>query len=182
MIVVDVETTGLDPTRLSILSIGAVDFDDPNNTFYVECKPWENASDVSKEALGINGFDLEQLKRDGMNQDEAIEAFINWAILKNGKPVLAGHNVWFDRDCLKEMAHRAVVKWPFGHHVVDTFSLAAAVALKNYKPLPAKQKDMFELAGLPEEPHPHNALTGAKMEREALWNFIFDPKEVPANA
>ena len=43
MIVVDVETTGVDARKNSIVSIGAVDFENQKNQFYGECKIWEGA-------------------------------------------------------------------------------------------------------------------------------------------
>ena len=36
MIIVDVETTGIDPEKHSIVSIGAVDFSNPSNEFYMK--------------------------------------------------------------------------------------------------------------------------------------------------
>ena len=37
MIVIDLETSGIDPMEHSILSLGAVDFDNPEYFFYGEC-------------------------------------------------------------------------------------------------------------------------------------------------
>ena len=48
MIIIDVETTGLDPKKYSIVSIGAVDFKKPMRTFYEECRIWDGA-EVSEE-------------------------------------------------------------------------------------------------------------------------------------
>ena len=55
MIVVDVETSGLDDEKNSLLSIGAVDFYNPKNQFYGECRVREGA-EVNPEALEVNGF------------------------------------------------------------------------------------------------------------------------------
>ena len=43
MIIADVETTGVDSRLCSLVSIGAVEFDSPNNQFYVECRAFEGA-------------------------------------------------------------------------------------------------------------------------------------------
>jgi DNA polymerase III epsilon subunit-like protein len=55
MIVVDVETTGVDSRLCSLLSVGALDFDNPENQFYMECRAFDGAH-VEKEALEISGF------------------------------------------------------------------------------------------------------------------------------
>ncbi len=66
MIVVDVETTGLDPRKHALLSIGAVDFLNPKKQFYGECRMWEGAEVFMGDeyytcALNINGFTEEQI-------------------------------------------------------------------------------------------------------------------------
>ena len=43
MIVVDVETSGMDAYKHSLLSIGAVDFENPVERFYEECRIWDGA-------------------------------------------------------------------------------------------------------------------------------------------
>jgi len=58
MIMVDVETTGVDAKKNSIISIGAVDFSNPQNQFYKECRIWEGA-EITQQALYINGFTKE---------------------------------------------------------------------------------------------------------------------------
>jgi DNA polymerase III epsilon subunit-like protein len=55
MMVVDVEASGTEYQKHSIVSIGAIDFDRPENRFYAECKLWEGAH-VMEGALEVNGF------------------------------------------------------------------------------------------------------------------------------
>ena len=38
MIILDIETTGVNPEKHAIVSVGAVDFLNPSRTFYEECK------------------------------------------------------------------------------------------------------------------------------------------------
>lgn len=43
MIILDVETTGTDPSIHSLVSIGAVDFNNPDTRFMEECLVWSGA-------------------------------------------------------------------------------------------------------------------------------------------
>ena len=60
MIIVDVEATGVDAKLCSLLSVGAVDFDNPTNQFYAECYAFPGAH-IEKEALEVNGFRVEEI-------------------------------------------------------------------------------------------------------------------------
>ena len=79
MLVIDIEASGTDPSKNSILSIGALDFDNPNNQFYDECRAWDGAH-INDEALAVNGFTKEEatdpVKK---TETELIQAFIAWA-------------------------------------------------------------------------------------------------------
>ena len=58
MIIVDTETTGVEPHVHSILSIAALDFDNPSNEFYGECRMFEGAR-WSDEAEAVHGISQE---------------------------------------------------------------------------------------------------------------------------
>ena len=60
MIVVDVETTGSIPYRHSIVSIGAVEFENPTNQFYEECRIFEGA-EIEDIAMKVNGFSYDEI-------------------------------------------------------------------------------------------------------------------------
>ena len=97
MLVVDVEASGTDPRKHSIVSVGALDLSNPTNRFYEECRIWEGAH-VMDEALTVNGFSLSQIT-DESKQTEAdlVHAFLNWSEGLTER-TLAGQNVSFDRD------------------------------------------------------------------------------------
>lgn len=182
MIIVDVETTGHDTKKHSILSIGAIDLDNPNNQFYIENQMWDGAEIFEGDpllpnyisALLINGFTKEQIR--DINKPtlkEAIELFLKWIENCNTK-VLAGHNPYFDMDFLRSSALKYNLKWTLGYSAIDLYT---AVYL-NYKkkgisPPKLRSNDCFNYTGLPNEPNPHNALTGAKIEAEAFYRLIY---------
>jgi len=184
MIVVDVETTGLRPEKNSIVSIGAIDFSNPQNQFYQECRIWEGA-EISDQALKVNGFTKEEITNpDKPSLEETVFKFIEWT--KNIEDqTLAGHNVWFDALFLRDALNRAKVKGysleeRFGSRNVDLHSECYAHHLKKGINPPKKNErtdlnldKVLLYVGLLEEPNPHNALTGAKMEAEAFSRFFF---------
>src|SRR4030065_69381 len=116
MIVVDVETTGTDPELHSIVSIGALEFEHPERTFYQECRIFEGAQ-VEAAALAVNGFKLEQITDPTKpTLEQAVGAFISWCRGAQER-TLAGHNTSFDRDFLQASADRDNLAWHFGHRV-----------------------------------------------------------------
>jgi len=178
MIVVDVETTGLNPEKHSIVSVGAINFSNPKIQFYQECKIWDGA-EVTQEALKINGFSQEAIKNTNKKSlEEIMKDFLKWTQDIEDKTI-AGENPTFDRDFLKASAQRYNIDWQFGYRTVDLHSLCYAHYLSRGLTPPTKNRIanlgtdiILKYVGLPEEPNPHNALTGAKMEAEALSRLI----------
>jgi len=179
MIVIDVETSGIDPKKNSIVSIGAIDFPNPKNSFYAECRIW-NGSEINSEALKINGFSIMNITSpEKPSLEEIIRNLLMWT--ENIKDrTIAGINPFFDRDFLRESCKRCNIKYPFGDRIVDLHSLCYADYLRRGKePLimngrtAIDSKRLFEYVGLPEEPRPHNAKTGAEMEAEAFSRIIY---------
>jgi DNA polymerase III epsilon subunit-like protein len=179
MIVLDIETTGLNPFKHSILEIGALDFNNPSNQFYQKCRIFEGA-EIDLMALKVNGYDDSQLiDSDRMGLEELVVNFIEW-IGKIDDRTIAGHNVDFDTNFLNQTLQKFNIKYNFGWRKVDQHSLIYAHYLKSNKKVPLKNnvsnlngdKIMFYV-GLPEEHKPHTGINGAKFEAEALSRLIF---------
>lgn len=188
MLAVDVEATGTEAKAHSILSVGAVDLSNPSKQFYEECRAWDGAK-IEDEALAVCGFTREQAT-DPNKQSEAdvVHKFIAWA-LQSGDRTFAGQNVSFDRDFLKYAAERAGhTEWPFAHRTIDSHTLAWMHMVKQgiEPPLdPEKKHSALDLdavliyCGIPMEPTPHNALTGAKSHAEVISRLLYDKKLLP---
>lgn len=179
MIVVDVETTGTDPERHSIVSIGALEFEHPERTFYQECRIF-NGAQVESAALAVNGFTLEQVTDSTKpTLEQMVGAFIAWCRGAEER-TLAGHNTSFDRDFLQSSADRYKLAWHFGHRVLDLHSFSW-MHMRERGVTPPNRGGRSGLScdatlvyvGLPEEPEPHNALVGAKMEAEAFSRLMY---------
>ena len=188
MIVVDVEASGTNYEKHSIVSVGAIDLDNPSRQLYEECRVW-NGAHIEDEALAVNGFTKEQiidLKK--QTEGELVHKFIGWT---RGAPdtTLASQNPSFDRDFLQAAASRAGhTEWPFAHRTIDTHTLCHMHMVKRglTPPLdPIKKHSALNLdailnyCGIPEEPKPHNALTGAKSHAEVISRLLYDKKLLP---
>lgn len=174
MIVVDVEASGVSPEKHSLVSIGAVDFSNPKNTFYEECRIWEGAH-VDREAMEVNGFTDSQIHDRNKKLDkEILIDFLNWSENITEKTI-AGHNPSFDRDFLQATAYRYHINWPMAHRTIDLHTVCYFDMIrKGITPPTAhghsslNSDSIYKYLGLPDEPAPHNALTGALMEAEAF--------------
>jgi DNA polymerase III epsilon subunit-like protein len=188
MIVVDVEASGVDSERHSILSVGALDLDHPERQFYEECRIWDGAK-MEQEAFEVNGFTVSQAT-DPTKQSEAelIHKFKEFA-LSIDERTFAGQNVSFDRDFLRMAAVRAKhTDWPFAHRTIDTHTLCYMHMIKRgvTPPIDSIKKHsalnldaVLNYCGIPDEPDPHNALTGAKSHAEVIARLLYDKKLLP---
>jgi DNA polymerase III epsilon subunit-like protein len=186
MIVLDVETTGLSPERCSILSLGAVDLTDPTNQFYEECRAWEGAH-VSEAALAINGFSkAETAGTEKQSEAELIASFIAWATDRPQDRTLAAQNVSFDLEFVQQACLRAGLECPFAKRTLDVHTLAwlhmtgrgIAPPLDNHHSAISLDAAL-RYCGIPEEPKPHNALTGALCHAEVIARIAYNKKIFP---
>jgi DNA polymerase III epsilon subunit-like protein len=187
MIVVDVETTGLDPKTCSIVSIGALDFQEPENRFYGECRIFDGA-EVQSQSLLVGGFSRDSIvdpKKPSL--EELMKQFLVWTD-NIGDRMLAGHNPAFDRDFLEWSARRYHLSWPFAHRTIDLHSLCYYQILRRGIPPPSHNNRstlnldaVAEYVGIPRriEGAPHNALTDALITAEALWRLCYDEPHLP---
>lgn len=188
MLVVDVEASGTEPTKHSIVSLGALDIQNPTNRFYGECRVWDGAH-IMDEALAVNGFTKEQIQ-DPKKESEGdlVRRFFDWAA-DLPERTLAGQNVSFDRDFLKYAAMRAGhTNWNFSHRTIDTHTLCYMHIISRGQQPPLDKihrhsalnlDAVLNYCGIPEEPSPHNALTGALSHAEVISRLLYGRKLLP---
>jgi DNA polymerase III epsilon subunit-like protein len=185
MIVIDVEFSGLDAIKDSIVSIGAVELENPQNQFYGECRIWPDAH-INEDALAVNGFTKEQIKDPKKwSDEELIKAFISWTSMCK-EHTFAGQNPSLDMEFIRNGAKRYHMDWGFAHRTVDLHSLCYMHMVKKGIMLPVlnnrtdlNSDKIMKYVGIPAEPHPHNALNGAKFEAEAISRLLYDKKLLP---
>ena len=186
MIVIDVEASGTDAQKHSIVSVGALDLGNPGSRFYMECRIWDGAH-IMPDAMKVNGFTEEQIK-DPSKPSEAdlTHAFLEWA-KDIPERTFAGQNVSFDRDFMREAAIRAGhTDWPFAFRTIDTHTLAYMHMIKRGIQPPVQHRRsalnldaVLNYCGIPEEPNPHNALTGALSHAEVISRLLYGRKLLP---
>ena len=185
MIIVDVEASGVDYEKHSIVSIGALEFEKPENRLYVECKIWDGAH-FMPEALEVNGFTEAEIKDTSKKSEgEAIKDFLEWSETCDER-TLVGQNVSFDRDFLRAAAERQHINWPLAYRTIDTHTLAVMHIIKRGKNVPTTNNRsaldldaVLNYTGIPNEPEPHNALTGALSHAEVTSRLLYDKKLLP---
>jgi len=187
MLILDVEASGTEYKEHSIVSLGALDLENPTNRFYEECRIWDGAG-IMDGALEVNGFTKEEIT-DQSKQTEAelIKKFIEWAEPLSDK-TFGGQNVSFDRDYVRAASERAGLNYTFAYRTIDTHTLAWMHIIKSggVPPIDTEHKRstlnldaILNYCGIPEEPHPHNALTGALSHAEVISRLLYDKKLLP---
>lgn len=187
MLVLDIEASGLHAEKHSIVSLGALDLDNPNNRFYAECRVWDGAH-IDPQALEVNGFsEAEVTDVNKMTEAELIRNFIGWSQDLNNK-TFAGQNVSFDRDMAKAAAYRAHLEWNFAHRTIDVHTLCWMHMVKAGLVPPLDEEHhrtalnldaVLNYCGIPDEPEPHNALTGALCHAEVISRLLNNKKLLP---
>jgi len=161
---VDVEAAGPLPPTYSMLSLGAVDVDDPKATFYIELRPVNDASVPG--AMKVVGRALQDFAQTGRDPKEAMAAFCDWLelVAKNGKPVFVGFNATFDWTFVNFYFHQYLGKNPFGIGGIDIKSYYMGLSGVTWEDtrssrIPKEYKDSSRR-------HTHNALDDAIEQAE----------------
>jgi DNA polymerase III epsilon subunit-like protein len=169
------------------VSIGAIDFADPTNRFYGECRIWDGAH-IMDGALEVNGFtEAEITDPNKPSEAELVAQFMDWTETLSDR-TLAGQNVSFDRDALRAAADRADINWNLAYRTLDTHTMCWMHMVKRglTPPIDTEHKRsamdldyILNYCGIPEEPNPHNALTGALCHAEVISRLLYDKPLLP---
>ncbi len=197
MIVMDIESSGLDSGRCGIWQIGAVELENPNNTFIQEARI-DDKDEVTQEALIITEKTEQELRdKNKQSQKQLIENFLNWC-KKCRERIIAGQNVGWDISFIQNKCIRYGIHDKFhdllGVRIIDLHTIAnlkykeknGVFRLKDEKTgksdmsLPNVMKfcglkdnrRVVENGKLIKEGEAHNALTDAKLTAECLRRLL----------
>lgn len=178
----DLETTGLDPNRHSMISAGISLFN--GNEFVIENSLRDNV-EIDDYALKVNGENEDNLRlRSPLNgyltEKDALKLFIEFCG-DNEATVIIGKNPRFDFSFLKAIWDRnpdfnfGCKNFPFSYRVIDYGSLAVPLMLLKGIDIPKfgfSSSDVQKFLGMDEEPKPHTALTGARYNKECTLKIL----------
>jgi DNA polymerase III epsilon subunit-like protein len=192
MILIDIETTGVNFWENGIVSIGALCFENPKNQFYGECRIDEDDI-ITEDALKINGFTREEITNKGkQTQEELVKSFFKW-LEKQDTRILAGHNVgFFDLNFIKTKAKKYNLNIKTRYRSLDLCSVAQTryfqingkFLLDDYKENAMSLPEVLRFCGIKDERieirdgklikqgKKHNALEDCKLEAECLSRLL----------
>ena len=161
-IIVDVEADGPIPAQFSMVSFGAVVFDDRlDRTFYGKTRPISDR--FVPEALAVSGFTREQHL--GFDDPKAVmESFAAWLAQESkGRPVFVSDNVAFDWQFINYYFHRFLERNPFGFSGRRIGDLYAGLVKDASR---ATEWKKYRVTA-----HTHNPVDDARGNAEALKKF-----------
>jgi DNA polymerase III epsilon subunit-like protein len=187
MIILDIEASGTNAVKHSILSIGAIDFDKPTRRFYRECRMWEGAH-IMEGALEVNGFTEEQARDSAkMSEAELVTQFMEWT-QECADATLVGQNVSFDRAFVIAACARAGIACDLPYRTLDTHTMCYMHMVKagitpeidaQHRHTNLNLNAVLVYCGIPSEPNPHNALTGAMCHGEVASRLLYGKPLLP---
>lgn len=178
-VVVDVETSGVEPATDALLEVSAVIVTMnpegklvPSETISEHIHPFDGAR-LDPKSLEFNKIDPFHPFRFALPEREALENIftpIRRALKKNqcSRAVLVGHNAWFDLLFLKAACKRASLDSPF--HAFTSIDTASLCALVYGQTVLAKAMQAAHIKFDPEEAH--SAIYDAKKTAELFCRIV----------
>ena len=151
IVILDLETTGLDPETHEIIEIGAVSVDD-GPVFSVKVHPL-HLDVADPKALEVNGYCKEDWA-DACLLPHALTLLSQF--VGEDRPLAMAYNVSFDRSFLERAYRMCDLPYPFHYHHLDLMTLVWA-----QKKTTLSLKTACLANGIPPEADVHRALGGA---------------------
>ncbi|MDP3027107.1 MAG: 3'-5' exonuclease [Nanoarchaeota archaeon] len=195
MIVVDIETSGLDFNKCGIWQIGALELENPANTFLEEARIDDedeilNDSQAKKKVLEVTGKTKEEFRdKSKQSQKQLLEHFFKWCENIKIKNFVC-QNPQFDYSFIalvKAKKYGLLLTFPY-----RAFDLHSIAQLKHFEVkggflIKEDKSDMgltniLEFCGMRDNRKEHNALEDAKLTAEAFSRLVYGKSLFPEYA
>lgn len=166
-ILIDIETTGLDPRFDSIIEIGAIRLSGNKvlSSYNALVKPtntYEDNTYVNSFITQLTGISNEMIEREGIPESKAIEGFIKFI----QHDILVGYNVNFDINFLYDSSLQ-YLNIPMTNDFIDIMRIAR----KQLRELERHRlKDLIKYYGISDEDH-HRALRDCRITGEVFTHL-----------
>ncbi|NWF74848.1 MAG: 3'-5' exonuclease [Nitrospirae bacterium] len=189
LVVFDMEMGGLDPCRHSVLSLGAVIWQDRQiiDSFEVFVREMEIVTEPA--AMAVNKIDIQWLQEHGCQPSDAVHQFHDFLARHFGplpgreKIILAGHNLHADIGFLGRLYGAAGLSHEpyFSHRVLDTASLLRFLYLAGRLPVAsAGLGEALAHFGIESASSARHTALGDATLTAHLLNKLFDVIGLPA--
>jgi len=165
----DIETTGLDPVRDEILSIGLVTL----KAGQIDLATVAHHLVSPESAIPERSATIHQITDDRAAQGDALTDVLRLVLSRLAGRVLLGHHVRIEREFL-DAACRRLYRMPFIVPVADTQALISRWLAQRNQPFTGRDMRLHALReryGLPRY-KAHNALTDAVATAELFCAFV----------
>ncbi|MFW6233193.1 MAG: exonuclease domain-containing protein [Nanoarchaeota archaeon] len=182
MIVLDIETSGINFSKNGIWQIGAIDLE-TREEFLQECRI-DNDEDISSEALLITGKSEKELRNNKQSQKQMIENFLKWVENKKIHNFIC-QNPQFDIGFIKIKSEKYGLKIPKNHRAFDLHSIAQIIYFQlnkdflfnyNKKGSDFNMSKILEFCGVKDNRKNHNALEDCKLTGECFSRLVYSKK------
>jgi len=185
LIVLDIETSGIDFVKHGIWQIGALDLNNPKRQFLEECRIDDDDA-VTQGAMDIGGIDEKYLRdKKKQSQKQLLERFFIWCGRSKIKNFIC-QNPQFDTGFIKTKAEKYYLTYPFHFRAFDLHSIANTkyyqlhdrFLMKEFKDVKISYSDMglptiLKFCGMSDSRTTHNALEDCKLTAECFSRIVY---------
>jgi DNA polymerase III epsilon subunit-like protein len=182
MIVVDIECSGVDLEKCGIWQIGAVEIENPSNTFLEEARVEEDSifllDPMTPEKL-FGKTEKELRDKGKQSEKQLLENFFKWCSKIDNRLFICQHPQ-FDHAFLEHKGRKYDLKFPTNYKVFDLHSIAHFKYFELNKEFIFKGglsdmglKRILSFAGMEDTREEHNALEDAKLSAEAFNRIVY---------
>lgn len=179
IVMMDVETGGLDPRKHSLLQVALVVCENGQELDAMKINIVHEVYNVDQRAMDINGIDLDSHK--GYKPDEAVAMITDFMATHFEKPAqVCGHNVSFDVGFVKELFGTVEADYDkvFSYRLLDTSAVARFLVFAGIIPPRGSLGDLAKHFKVPHDPKElHDALVDCRVTYQLLLEMtkMFPP-------